>query len=72
VSAPPVALAPDLEAALRRLKLAKVREIAPEVVITARTQRWVPEELLRTLIEPPGRTESSDRPADRAERIVLT
>jgi DNA replication protein DnaC len=51
VSAPPVALAPDLEAALRRLKLAKVREIAPEVLITARTQRWAPEELLRTLIE---------------------
>lgn len=51
MSATPVALAPDLEAALRRLKLAKVREIAPEVLITARTQRWAPEELLRTLIE---------------------
>jgi DNA replication protein len=51
VSATPDALAPDLEAALRRLKLAKVREIAPEVLLTARTQRWAPEELLRTLIE---------------------
>ena len=34
-----------------RLKLAAVRRIAPEVLITARTQRWTPEEVLRTLIE---------------------
>lgn len=34
------ALAPDLVAGLRRLKLAKVRAIAPEVLITAKTQRW--------------------------------
>jgi DNA replication protein DnaC len=45
------ALAPDLEAALRRLKLAAVRRLAPEVLLTARTQRWPPEELLRTLLE---------------------
>jgi DNA replication protein DnaC len=41
----------DLVAGLRRLKLAAVRRIAPEVLITARTQRWTPEEVLRTLIE---------------------
>ena len=41
----------DLAAGLRRLKLAAVRRIAPEVLITARTQRWTPEEVLRTLIE---------------------
>ena len=41
----------DLTAGLRRLKLAAVRRIAPEVLITARTQRWSPEEVLRTLIE---------------------
>jgi DNA replication protein DnaC len=45
------ALAADLEAALRRLKLAAVRRLAPEVLQTARTQRWAPDELLRTLLE---------------------
>ena len=34
----PPALAPDLVVGLRRLKLAKVRAIAPEVLITAKTQ----------------------------------
>ncbi len=45
------ALAPDLEAALRRLKLAVVRRLAPELLMTARTQRWAPDELLRTVLE---------------------
>lgn len=44
-------LPPDLEAGLRRLKLAAVRRTAPEVLITAKTQRWTPEEVLRTLID---------------------
>jgi DNA replication protein DnaC len=47
----PPALAPDLAAGLRRLKLAAIRQLAPELLITAKTQRWAPEELLRTLIE---------------------
>jgi DNA replication protein DnaC len=51
VSAPPAPLAPDLTAGLKRLKLAKVRAIAPELLATAKTQRWAPEELLRTLVE---------------------
>jgi DNA replication protein DnaC len=52
MSAPsPTPLAPDLEAALRRLKLAAVRRLAPEVLATAKTQRWAPDELLRTLLE---------------------
>ena len=51
MSAPPVALAADLEAGLRRLKLAKVREIAPEVLLTGKTQRWPPDELLRARVE---------------------
>src|SRR5438128_11627441 len=51
MTAPAVALAPDLVAGLRRLKLARVRVIAPEVCQTAKTQRWAPDELLRTLIE---------------------
>ncbi len=45
------ALAPDLVAGLKRLKLAKMRALAPELLVTAKTQRWSPEELLRTLVE---------------------
>lgn len=41
----------DLDAGLRRLKLATVRRTAPEVLLTAKTQRWTPEEVLRTLVE---------------------
>ena len=48
-AAPP--LAADLAAGLRRLKLAAIRQLAPELLITAKTQRWAPEELLRTLVE---------------------
>jgi DNA replication protein DnaC len=44
-------LAPDLEAALRRLKLSAIRRLAPEVLVTAKVQRWAPDELLRTLLE---------------------
>jgi DNA replication protein DnaC len=51
VTAAPPALAPDLDAGLRRLKLAAMRHLAPELLITAKTQRWAPEELLRTLVE---------------------
>jgi len=47
--APP--LAPDLVAGLKRLKLRRVREIAPETLQAAKTQRWAPEELLRTFVE---------------------
>ena len=45
------ALAPDLADGLRRLKLAAMRQLAPELLRTAKTQRWTPEELLRTLVE---------------------
>jgi hypothetical protein len=48
-AAPP--LAPDLTEGLRRLKLAAMRRLAPELLLTAKTQRRTPEELLRTLIE---------------------
>ncbi len=47
-AAPP--LAPDLLAGLRRLKLATIRTQAPDVLQTARTQRWPPEDVLRTLV----------------------
>ena len=51
MSAPASPLAPDLVAGLKRLKLAKVRAMAPEVLQAAKVQRWSPEELLRTLVE---------------------
>ncbi len=51
MTAPASALTPDLVAGLRRLKLARIRAIAPEVCQTARTQRWAPDEFLRTLVE---------------------
>jgi DNA replication protein DnaC len=41
----------DLEAGLRRLKLSRIRALAPELLATAKVQRWAPEEVLRTLIE---------------------
>jgi DNA replication protein DnaC len=41
----------DLEAGLRRLRLAAIRRLSPELLIVAKTQRWSPEEFLRTLIE---------------------
>ncbi|MGB3485956.1 MAG: ATP-binding protein, partial [Mycobacterium sp.] len=51
---PPPSVAPlaaDLDAALRRLKLATVRRNAAEVLQVAKTQRWTPEEILRTLVD---------------------
>ena len=50
-AATPPVLAADLEAGLRRLKLAAMRRIAPDLLVTARTQRWTPEEFLRTLVD---------------------
>ncbi len=41
----------DLAAGLKRLKLASMRRLAPELLVTAKTQRWKPEEFLRTLVE---------------------
>jgi hypothetical protein len=51
VTAPAPPLAADLTAGLRRLKLASMRRIAPELLVTAKMQRWSPEDFLRTLVE---------------------
>ncbi len=51
MSAPAPVLAADLDAGLRRLKMATMRRLAPELLLTAKTQRWAPEDLLRTLVE---------------------
>jgi DNA replication protein DnaC len=50
-AATPAPLTADLEHGLRRLKLATIRRLAPEMLATAKTQRWAPEEVLRALIE---------------------
>jgi DNA replication protein DnaC len=51
VTAHAPALPADLEDGLRRLKLAAMRALTPELLVTAKTQRWAPEEFLRTLVE---------------------
>jgi DNA replication protein DnaC len=47
----PAPLPEDLEAGLKRLKLSAIRRQAPELLLTAKTQRWTPEETLRVLVE---------------------
>jgi DNA replication protein DnaC len=47
---PPV-LPADIEAGLRRLRLGAMRRLAPQQLVVAKTQRWSPEEFLRSLIE---------------------
>jgi DNA replication protein DnaC len=47
----PPPLAADLTEGLKRLKMAAMRRLAPELLVTAKTQRWNPEEFLRTLVE---------------------
>jgi DNA replication protein DnaC len=58
-AAPP--LPDDLEALLRRLRLPHIRRHAPEVIATAKAQRWEPAEVLRALFaeEAAGRERSA-------------
>ncbi|MEU6718077.1 IS21-like element helper ATPase IstB [Nonomuraea sp. NPDC046802] len=67
------ALAADLDAGLRRLKLATMRRLAPELLLNARTQRWNPEEFLRTLIdaELAARDESNARTRMKAAAFPM-
>mgnify|MGYP001558111186 CR=1 FL=1 len=51
MSAPAAPLSADLERGLKRLKLRAIRQLAPEVLQSAKVQRWAPEEILRTLVE---------------------
>ncbi len=51
MSTTPPPLPADLEAGLRRLRLGAMRQLSPELLVVAKTQRWKPEEFLRTLIE---------------------
>ena len=74
MSTTPPPLAADLTAGLRRLKLAAMRRLAPELLVTARTQRWNPEEFLRTLIEAEitSRDESNARTRMRQAAFPVT
>ncbi len=58
-SAPP--LPPELEALLRGLRLPHIRRHAPEVLATAKAQRWDPAEVLKALLveEAAGRARSA-------------
>ena len=58
-AAPP--LPDDLEALLRRLRLPHIRRHAPQVIATAKAQRWEPAEVLRALLgeEAAGRERSA-------------
>ena len=51
MSTSPPPLPADLEAGLRRLRLGAMRALSPELLVVAKTQRWKPEEFLRTLVE---------------------
>lgn len=57
----PPPLPEDLQALLRRLRLPHIRRHAPDVVATAKAQRWEPVEVLRALFgeEAAGRERSA-------------
>ena len=64
-------MAADLTDGLKRLKMAAMRRLAPELLVTAKTQRWNPEEFLRTLVEAEitARDESNARTRLPAGRV---
>ena len=74
VSTAPPPLAADLNDGLKRLKMAAMRRLAPELLVTAKTQRWNPEEFLRTLVEAEitARDESNARTRMRHAAFPVT
>lgn len=58
---PPIPV--DLEAVLKRMRFPYLRRAAPEVLATARSQRWDPAEVVRILLEEEikGRDEATRR-----------
>lgn len=69
----PPPLDDELETLLRRVRLPHIRRAAPEVLATARSQRWEPAEVLRVLLteESAGRYRSSTATRVRRVRIKL-
>ncbi len=70
----PPPLPADLAEGLKRLKMAAMRRLAPELLVTAKTQRWKPEEFLRTLVEAEiaARDASNARTRMRAAAFPVT
>ncbi|MDP9824058.1 IS21-like element helper ATPase IstB [Nocardioides massiliensis] len=70
----PPPLPADLNEGLKRLKMAAMRRLAPELLLTAKTQRWNPEEFLRTLVEAEiaSRDESNRRARTRQAGFPVT
>lgn len=70
----PPPLPADLNDGLKRLKMAAMRTLAPELLVTAKTQRWKPEEFLRTLVEAEiaSRDESNRRARMRQAAFPVT
>ncbi len=72
IQPPSAAPLPDeLERLLRRLRLPYVRNAAPEVIATARAQRWEPAEVLKVLLaeEAKGRDQATIRTRRRASGL---
>ncbi|MCZ2404080.1 ATP-binding protein [Paenarthrobacter sp. Z7-10] len=59
-TAPAPALPPEVEALMRQLKMPHARALAPELIATARAQRWEPVEVIKALFveEAAGRARS--------------
>jgi len=60
---PPPPLPAEVDRLLRRLRMPYIRHAAPEVLATARSQRWEPAEVLRVLLaeEAAGRDQATIR-----------
>lgn len=67
----PPPLPDELDALLRRLRLPYIRKAAPEVVATAKAQRWEPAEVLRVLLaeEAAGRDQATIAARRRASGL---
>ena len=71
VSTAPPALPADIEAGLRRLRLRAMRSLSPELLVTAKTQRWKPEEFLRTLVEAEIASRDASNAANRLQAAAF-
>lgn len=71
MTAPTPALPADLELGLRRLRLGAMRRLAPELLVTAKTQRWAPEEFLRTLVEAEIASRDASNAAGRLKQAAF-
>lgn len=67
----PPQLPDELDALLRRLRLPYIRRAAPDVVATAKAQRWEPAEVLRVLLaeEAAGRDQATIQMRRRASGL---